>query len=85
MGAFKKEAMIKTIPGKFEKGKIIPLSKLGDTSACRIYITVIPLQKEKDMTENQFISMAKKADALYRKGKLRSVHSLKELDKWLYA
>lgn len=73
--------MIKTIPGKFEKGKIIPLRELGDTSACRIYITIIPLRKGKDMTENQFLSMAKKTDALYRKGKLRLVRSLKELDK----
>lgn len=73
--------MIKTVPGKFEKGKIIPSSTLGDISACRIYITVIPLQEGKKMTENQLLSMAKKADALYQKGKLRSVRSLKELDK----
>lgn len=72
--------MIKTVPGKFERGKIIPLKNLGDTSECRIYITMIPVSEGKNLTENQFLKMAAKADALFGKGKLRSVNSLKELD-----
>lgn len=72
--------MVKTVPGKFERGKIIPLKNLGDIGESRIYITVIPITEGKTLTENQFLTMAKRANALFRKGKLRSVASLKELD-----
>lgn len=72
--------MIKTIPGKFQNGKVIPLEKVGDTSECRIYITIIPIKESVRMTEKQFLDLAKKADALYKKNRLHEIRSLKELD-----
>ena len=66
--------MIKTILGKFEKGKIIPLERLANPASCRIY------NRREAMTEKKMLSMVKKADAMYQKGELREVKSLKDLD-----
>lgn len=72
--------MIKTILGKFEKGKVVPLQKLNNISAYRIYITLVPTNEPKGITEQNFIKSAKKAEALFRKNKLKEISSLKELD-----
>lgn len=63
-----------------EKGKVIPLEKLGDTSSCAIYITLIPISNSHHMTEQKILTLVSTTDMLLRKGKLREIKSLKELD-----
>ncbi|MEK7524037.1 MAG: hypothetical protein AAB588_03310 [Patescibacteria group bacterium] len=72
--------MIKTVRGKLENGKIIPLQKIKNTSGYQIYITLVPLETKEGLTEAEFLKSARQADQLFKKGNLHEVHSLSELD-----